>query len=699
MRILFVICFYWIGSVVMSQNSDVPFEKEYFKDQKDLLKDALRNIKEGDMIYELGFSVWPRAIEFYEKAHNFNPNNSYLNYKLGNCYLYSIHKSWALDFFNKAFLLNPSVARDIHKMIGRAHHLKYNFDEAIKEYQFYRNVLSVSADQDEILLIAKLMEQCRTAKELMTHPERVWIDNLGKKINTKYPEYSPMVNADESVIIFTTRRESGIGDDTDIVDMGFMEDIFTSYKDVNGEWVQSVGFDENINTKSHDATSGFSNDGLTVFIYYGHKGMGDIYVSKKIAGVWTKAKSIGKKINGKNTHETSACLSFDGKKLFFSSNREGGFGGHDIWVSSWDEDKMEWGEPHNLGGVINTKFDERGVFKHPDGKTIYFASDGHPGMGGYDVFYSIEKEDGGWEKPINIGYPISTPDDDVHFVMSASGKHGYYSSFREDGEGEKDLYIITFLGPKKIPLLSGEDNLLASVVAPVKEELVQPKVEVRMKNLSILKGLVLDSETKNPVNSQIELIDNGTQSLVSEFNNDSESGKFIISLPAGKNYGIAVKADGYLFHSENFDIPKSAGFREYEKIVYLKKIKKGESIVLRNIFFDLAKYSLKPESKIELDRLIQLLTDNPELRIEISGHTDSRGKTSYNQELSEDRSKAVVDYLVAIGGFPRERFEFKGYGESKPLYSNEDIADMKVKEDREEAHALNRRTEFKILDK
>ncbi len=699
MRILFVICFYWIGSVVMSQNSDVPFEKEYFKDQKDLLKDALRNIKEGDMIYELGFSVWPRAIEFYEKAHNFNPNNSYLNYKLGNCYLYSIHKSWALDFFNKAFLLNPSVARDIHKMIGRAHHLKYNFDEAIKEYQFYRNVLSVSADQDEILLIAKLMEQCRTAKELMTHPERVWIDNLGKKINTKYPEYSPMVNADESVIIFTTRRESGIGDDTDIEDMGFMEDIFTSYKDVNGEWVQSVGFDENINTKSHDATSGFSNDGLTVFIYYGHKGMGDIYVSKKIAGVWTKAKSIGKKINGKNTHETSACLSFDGKKLFFSSNREGGFGGHDIWVSSWDEDKMEWGEPHNLGGVINTKFDERGVFKHPDGKTIYFASDGHPGMGGYDVFYSIEKEDGGWEKPINIGYPISTPDDDVHFVMSASGKHGYYSSFREDGEGEKDLYIITFLGPKKIPLLSGEDNLLASVVAPVKEELVQPKVEVRMKNLSILKGLVLDSETKNPVNSQIELIDNGTQSLVSEFNNDSESGKFIISLPAGKNYGIAVKADGYLFHSENFDIPKSAGFREYEKIVYLKKIKKGESIVLRNIFFDLAKYSLKPESKIELDRLIQLLTDNPELRIEISGHTDSRGKTSYNQELSEDRSKAVVDYLVAIGGFPRERFEFKGYGESKPLYSNEDIADMKVKEDREEAHALNRRTEFKILDK
>ena len=692
-NILFFCCF-WLS--INAQ--DIPFEKAYFKEQKEELKEALRNIKEGDLIYELGSSVWPKAIEFYQKAYDFNPNNSLLTYKLGNCYLYSKYKTSALQYFNKAFKLNPNVAKDIHKKIGRSYQFKYLFDNALENYQLYRSVLDNSKDQEEVISVARLMEQCRTAKELMKHPERVWIDNLGKKINTKYPEYSPMINADESVIIFTTRRESGIGDELDYEDMGFMEDVFTSYKDENGEWVQSFGLDENINTKSHDATSGFSNDGLTIFVYYGYKGMGDIYVSKKIDGVWTKAKSIGKKINGKNTHETSACLSYDGKKLFFSSNREGGYGEHDIWVSNWDDEKMEWGEPSNLGGVINTKYDERGVYKHPDGKTMYFASDGHPGMGGYDIFYSVEKEDGTWGKPTNIGYPISTPDHDVHFVMSASGKHGYYSSFREDGEGEKDLYKITFLGAKKIPLLSGEDNLLASVVAPVKEELVQPKVEVKMKNLSILKGLVLDADNKEPVKSQIELIDNGALSLVSEFNNDGETGKFIISLPAGKNYGIAVKADGYLFHSENFDIPTSAGFREYEKIIYLKKIKKGESIVLRNIFFDLDKYSLKPESKTELDRLIKLLTDNPDLRIEISGHTDSRGSSSYNQELSEDRAKAVVDYLVAIGGFPRERFEFKGYGETTPLYSNEDIGEMKIKEDREEAHALNRRTEFKILD-
>ena len=697
LRILIIVLYYFIVGALYSQ--DIPFEKAFFtKEQRDGLKEAQKNIKEGDLVYELGPSVWPRAIEHYKKAYDFNPDNSLLNYKLGTCYLYSIHKSWALDFLKKAYQLNPSVNQKIHFFLGKAHHFKYEFDHAIKEFEKHKKVLINTGNQDQLLELSKMISDCRFAKKLVANPVRVWIDNLGPQINTKYPEYSPMINADESVIIFTTRRASGIGDDVDIEDLGYMEDIFSSYKDENGNWVKSVGFDENINTKSHDATSGFSNDGLTVFVYYGHKGMGDIYVSQKVDGKWSKAKSIGKKINGKSTHETSACLSFDGKKLYFSSNREGGYGKHDIWESSWDDQKMEWGEPVNMGPIINTKYDERGVYKHPDGKTMYFASNGHPGMGGYDIFYSKIQSNGIWEKPTNIGYPVSTPDDDVHFVMSASGKKGYYSSFREDGEGEKDLYVITFLGAKKIPLLNGEDNLLASVVAPIEEDLVQPKVKVNMKNLSILKGLVLDADTKIPVGSSIELIDNGTQTLVSEFTNDSESGKYILSLPAGKNYGIAVKSEGYLFHSENFDIPESAGFREYEKIIYLKKIKKGESIVLRNIFFDLDKYSLKSESKTELDRLIKLLKDNPDLRIEISGHTDSRGSAKYNQSLSESRSKAVVDYLVANGNFPTERFEYKGYGEQKLIHSDQDISKMKVEKDQEEAHSENRRTEFKILE-
>jgi len=682
----------------VAQNKSIPFDKKIFKEKKDGFKVAVKALDEGNALYEEGFQVWSDAIPFFVEANKFNPDNADLNYKLGNCYLVSIYKSKALEYFKHAYELTPTISKDIHFKMGRSYQLQYKLDKALYEYGLYRKTLNNNTNAEEIVELNRLMAQCETGKNLMDHPERVWIDNLGKMINSKDPEYSPMISADESVLMFTTRRQEGIGTDKDPSDGKYMEDIYISEKDKEGNWTKAIGVGENINTKSHDATAGLSNDGLTSYIYYGRYGVGDIYISKKDAEGWTKAKDAGKYVNGKKSHETSACLSFDKKWLYFISNREGGKGGHDIWKSPWNEEKEIWGEPVNIGDVINTNYDEVGVFIHPDGRTMYFSSKGHKGMGGFDIFYSIMNDDGTWNEPVNIGYPVSTPDDDVHFVISASGKHGYYSSFREvDGLGEKDIYMITFLGPKKEPLLSTEDNLLASVAAPIKEELIQPKVAISAKNLSILTGLVLDAETKKPVKSLIDLVDNGTQTHISEFTNDPTTGKFLMSLPAGKNYGIAAKAEGYLFHSENFDIPADAGFKEYEKIIYLNKIKKGVSIVLRNIFFDTDKYSLKPESKTELDRLIQLLTDNPDLRIEISGHTDTHGSSSYNQRLSEDRAGAVVDYLVAHG-FGRERFEFKGVGEAKPLVSDAERAKMKSTADRDEADAQNRRTEFMIID-
>lgn len=686
----------FLFSSAFAQDKSVPFDKKLFKDQKDQFKEAEKALEEGDAFYAQGEPMWPKAIPFYIKANDFNPKNADLNYKLGNCFMVSNTKSKALDYYKKAYELTPTISKDIHLKIGEGYQLGYEFEKAKYEYNLYRKTLNNNTDADKIVYVQKKINECNKAEELIANPERVWIDNLGPEVNSKFPEYSPMITADESVIIFTTRRDDGVGDDIDPTDGKYMEDIYISEKDDQGKWAKAKGIGENINTKSHDATSGFSNDGLTLFIYYGNQGMGDIYVSHKEEDGWTKAKSVGKNINGKTSHETSACMTFDKKELYFSSNREGGKGGHDIWKCKWDEEKEEWGKAENIGDVINTDGDEIGVFLHPDGKTMYFSSNGHIGMGGYDIFYSTMDDEGNWTEPVNIGYPISTPDADVHFAISASGKHGYYASFKEDGYGEKDLYMITFLGPEKQPLLSSEDNLMASIAAPVKEEIKQPKVKVSAKNLSILKGLVLDAETKKPVKAFLELVDNGTQAKVTELNNDAQSGKFLMSLPAGKNYGIAVKADGYLFHSENFDIPADAGFKEYEKVIYLKKIKKGESIVLRNIFFDTDKYSLKPESKTELDRLLKLLEDNPDLKIEISGHTDTHGSSTYNQKLSEDRAKAVVDYLVAAG-IARERFEYKGYGEEKPLVSDAERDKMKSKEQRDEADAQNRRTEFKIL--
>lgn len=685
-----------------AQDKSVPFDKKLFKDRKEGFKEASKNLKEANERFELAtlgkFDEYKEAIPFFEKANAFNPDNADLNFKLGECYLMSIYKSKAQPFFIRAYELNPTISKLIHKKIGIGYQLQYNFEKALYEFGLYRKTLNNNTDAAEIVELNQLMEQCKSGQSLMDHPERVWIDNLGELINSKYAEYAPVISADESLIMFTGKRIDGVDDAIDPETGKFFEDIFIAEKDKNGKWGKATNIGRNINTKSHEATAGLSNDGLTMFIYFGSRGMGDIYMATKEEDGWSKPKDLGKNINNKKAHETSACMSFDKKWLYFISNREGGKGNHDIWKSPWDEEKEQWGEAVNLGDVINTDGDEIGVVFHPDGRTLYFQSSGHPGMGGYDIFYATMNDDGSWNEPKNIGYPISTPDHDVHFSISASGKHAYYSSFREeDGFGEKDIYMITFLGKEKEPLMSSEDNLLASIAAPIKEKLIQPKVEVQAKNLAILKGLVLDAETKKPVKSLLDLVDNGTQTQISQFNNDAQTGKFLMSLPAGKNYGIAAKAEGYLFHSENFDIPADAGFREYEKIIYLNKIKKGVSIVLRNIFFDTDKYSLKPESKTELDRLIKLLEDNPDLKIEISGHTDTHGSASYNQKLSEDRAGAVVDYLV-VAGFARERFEYKGYGEAKPMISDTDRDKMVSSEMKDEADAKNRRTEFMIID-
>ncbi|HLU87831.1 MAG TPA: OmpA family protein, partial [Taishania sp.] len=290
------------------------------------------------------------------------------------------------------------------------------------------------------------------------------------------------------------------------------------------------------------------------------------------------------------------------------------------------------------------------------------------------------------------------PDDDVFFVMTASGRYGYMTSFREDGMGEKDLYKITFLGDEKKPMLNAEDILLAGLDVVMAEKPVEPIVSNRRGQLGLLKGTVYDDKTKKPLFAAIELMDNVTGEKLAEFESDPVNGRFLLSLPAGKNYGIAVKSDGYLFHSENFDIPAGADYQEYNKEIFMKKIEVGEVIVLKNIFYDLAKYSLRPESKTELDRLIKLMNDNPTLKIQISGHTDSRGSDESNKELSRNRAKEVVDYLVKAG-IAANRLQYEGYGEEQLIHSDADIAKMKTNKEKEAAHQENRRTEFKIISK
>jgi len=691
--------------------TDTPFEKEFFKDRKDEYKKARDQFEEGmDFIklaeeaqdpaystldnYNSDLAMYRKALPFLEKAQAFNPNYSVLNYQLGKCYLASVHKFKAVDLFIKANQLNGNVAKDIQFYIGWGYHLKNNWEKSVYHYELYRKIVT-SDKNEELIMINKKIEECNTGKRLMLKPERVWVDNLGPKINSNYPEYAPNITADESKVIYTTRRNTTKGETIDPNDGQYCEDIFMAVRNEKGEWETAVGLE--INTESHDAPAGLSPDGKTLFVFKGSEGNGDIFISYLKNNVYSKPQEMNSNISMKKEYESSASISFDGKELFFASARPGGQGEEDIYVSKWDEKKKDWGPAQNLGPVINTRYRETGIYLHPDGETMYFASTGHETMGGFDIFVS-KRENGIWGKPKNIGYPINSTDDDVYFVVSGSGRYAYFTSFREDGYGEKDLYRLTFLGPEKPPLTTTEDNLLASVLEPVKAITLEPKVEVKTSNLAILKGMVRDARTLKPLEAKIELIDNEKNELVTTISSDATTGKYLVSIPSGKNYGIAVKADGYLFHSENFDLPKSSGYREYEKNIDLKKIEVGEIIVLRNIFYDFDKATLRPESKSELERLIKLMNDNPTLRIEISSHTDSQGNNEYNQKLSQARAKSVVDYLINAG-ITASRLEFKGYGEEKLIVSDVEIAKLKTKTDKDEAHQQNRRSEFKILSK
>lgn len=699
MKIIYLITLLLIPSLFFAQN--VEFDKNLFKDKKAEFKAAMKSYETGDTYYASEpFPQFSAALPHYEEANAFNPNNAMLNFKIGICYLNSNQKFKALGYFEKSKSLDSKVDEDIDYYLGRGYQLIRQWDKAVASYQLYIKTANPKTAGDKIGNASKRIAESNEGKKLEKTPIRVWIDNMGKNVNSEFPEYGMIMNADASEIYFTSRRPTTTGAGKDEYNGGWYEDIYTS-KRTKKEWSPAVNVGDPINTKGHDASVSLSADGSKMIIYIDDKGDGNLYESMRKGDTWSKPKKMSNEVCSPYW-ESSAWYSSDGKKLFFTSNRpltkKGEPKDKDIYMASWNADKSSWENVIRLPENVNSPYDEEGIFMHPDGKTLYFSSKGHSTMGGYDIFYTVLKPNGTWADPINIGYPINTPDDDVFFVVAASGKHAYMTSFREDGLGEKDLYKVTFLGEEKQPMLNSEDILLASSGVPSREKVIEPKIEVSRSSMALLKGVTYDAKTKKPIEASIELIDNSTGVVLAVFSSDAVSGKYMVSLPAGKNYGIAVKSDGYLFHSENFDIPLESDYQEFTKDVYMKKIEVGEVIVLRNIFFDLNKYSLRKESQSELDRLTKLMQDNPTLRIQMSGHTDSRGSAALNKELSANRAKAVVDYLIEKG-INKSRMESAGYGKDQPIITDAEINAMKSTKAKEDAHQENRRTEFKILSK
>jgi len=663
----------------------VEFTKANFSDSKEAFREALRELKEGDGEYANDPPRYAQALPHLLAAQQFNASNAALNVKIGDCYLHSATKAAALPYLQKAAKLDATADPRTHYLLARALHLNARWREAMAEYQRAQPVTVTARGNDAQAVTAndlqRRVQECRNGQALAAKPVRVFIDNAGPELNSASSDYGPVVSADESSILITSRRAGSTGGKKDPEGNDYFEDIYQATWQGKA-WSRAANLGAPVNTDDHNATVGLAPDGQRMLVYAGTNG-GDLLETVLGGSAWDRPRKLGGRINT-TSHETSASYSPDGRTLYFVSDRkEGGLGGSDIYKVDLEGKNT----PVNLGSVINTAYGEEGVFMQPDGKTMFFSSEGHNSMGGYDIFKSVF-ENGKWSTPENLGWPINTPDDDVFFVTSASGRHGYYSSDRPGGLGAKDIYRITFLGPEKPPVLAEEDQLLASRLAPVKQTVLAPAVAVATAQVTILKGTVTDDATRQPLDAAIDLVDNASGQTIATFRSNATSGRYLVSLPSGTNYGIVVRQEGYLFHSENFDLPAGAAFAEVVKDVPLKRLEVGTTIVLRNIFFDTGKASLRPESTAELERLHKLLLDTPALQLEMAGHTDNVGEAAANQNLSQRRAQAVVAYLTQHGT-AAARLSAAGYGETRPVAPNATKA----------GRQLNRRTEFKVTAK
>ncbi len=425
----------------------VKIEKSKFKTSDAGFNMAWQQIEIGNYWFNKGEIYFNIARKHYEKAYQYNQKNAALNYKIGVCHLYSSTKHNSLLYFKRAILYDEKVSEDIHYLLGRSYHLNHNPSKALKHYTIYKIKMLKKGNISEIRLIDKRMTEAKRMMDFMKKPKKVKIENLGETINSNFAEYCPLLLADESFIVFTARKENTTGNKKDFRDDDYFEDIYISQKTENG-W-QKTSNALNINTKHHDATVSLSPDGKSLLIYNNRKRRKNLYISHLKNEKWTKPKALKGAINSKY-HEPSACISKDGNTIYFVSNRPGGHGKHDIYKAKKDE-KGKWNKIENLGPAINTSQDEEGVFLHTDGKILYFSSKGHNTMGGYDIYKTVLDENNNWSKPVNLGYPINSPDDDVYFVVTANNEHAYYSSFKRGGLGEKDIYKIKFNPEYKQP--------------------------------------------------------------------------------------------------------------------------------------------------------------------------------------------------------------------------------------------------------
>ncbi|HNP18238.1 MAG TPA: OmpA family protein [Fulvivirga sp.] len=626
--------------------------------------------------------------DIYVFAAEADPSNIVANYRAGDFYLRTVGKSKAVKYFLKVLELDPEYRFDISYWIGQAYQYGMEFEKALAYYNRYKTKLLDKdgyrgRDRTELSVVERRIYECQNAIEFVANPAHFSIVNLGSAINTEYEEYGPTLNEDETIMVFTSRRKEGNLNENVFTDNKPYEDIFISTKE-NGKWGYAKNIGDVINTPFHDSNLALSADGNKLFLYKDDNN-GDIYEStKKPDGTWTFPQPLSEYINSAGFKESSVSMSPDGQLLFFSSDRPGGQGGIDIYYSIKDRNG-EWTRSKNLGPIINTEYDDDGPFIDYDGKTLYFSSQGRKGMGGYDIFKSTyDSAAGEWGEPVNLGYPINTPDNDIYFVSTKDGGRGYYASVREDGFGFTDIYMVTEkeVEEKPEPIASTEPvEEVTPTEEPVQE--VEKPVETMLPVTLVVK--VVD-ESNRPLEAKVSLVSNDNVTA-GKTNKGAGVFEFKVNSKTSKQYKLSVENSGYVFENLDVTLPgTTTKSQNIERTVRMRKLKMGTRSVLSNIYFNFDKATFKDESYNELNKLESMMSQNTGMQIEISGHTDNIGSKAYNKNLSQRRANAVKDYLVKKGVDAR-RIIAVGYGEERPLASNDD-----EKEGRE----LNRRVEFKV---
>lgn len=598
-------------------------------------------------------------------AANADTTNVKANFEAGQYYIRTVGKDLALRYLLRAYHAQPDYRFDLEYWIAKSYQYGLDFDHATEYFNRYENHLKQNPgysgkDKVDLQTVEKSLTECEVGKEFMANPGDYSITNLGRDINSEWDDYGPVLNEAEDELIFTTRRKDGNLNDDVFEDNIPYEDIFISHK-VNGKWEPARNIGVSVNTKFQDSALGLSADGNTLFIFKDSNG-GDIYYCRRVSGDhWGEARPLEGLINSPNT-ENSISISTDENVVFFTSNRPGGFGGLDIYMATKDN-KGQWSNIKNLGPHINTAEDEDGPFLGYDNKTLFFSSKGWKNMGGFDIFKSTyDSATNEWSLPENLGYPINTPDNDIYYVSTASG-HAYYSSVREDAMGYDDIYMISKTEPKKLPEAA---------------KLVPLEYDVK----------VVD-EDGNPITAHVRLQRlpdnvevNGTQSQNGTY-------AFFITAADASDYKLSIEKEGYAFQNivVHLDGASSTGKTQaFDKTIQLKKLNVGLVAVLRNIYFDIDKATFRTESYDELNKLDRMMEQNPAIKVEISGHTDNSGPADYNMRLSQKRAEAVKDFLLSKG-IDARRITAVGYGETRPLVSNDDETG---------GREINRRVEFKV---